>query len=97
MADKTIEIQITGPEEVIDPSLDSFVKFHGWTEQIFDGENWVGNTETKELCARRVIRQFVIDCIKAESAKEAQQAATEQARAAVDGAIDLTTMTLQVN
>jgi hypothetical protein len=96
VADKTIQISIAGPEEVIDPSLDSFVGYHGWAAEVFDGENWVGNTETREQCARRVIRQFIIDCIKAQSAIEAQALAAEQARQAVDGAIDLTTMTLDV-
>lgn len=92
MAEKTITIEITGDEAVIVPALDAFVKQYGWTEEI-DGKP---NPETKEVKARAILRQFMIEVIKAYNIKQAEKLAREQAGSQTDSALDLTVMTLEV-
>lgn len=92
MADKTVTVTITGPEEVMDPAIDSFVRQYGWTEEV-DG---VPTTETKEERARAILRGFMIDVIKAYNIKQAELFVRETATTQSDQALDATTMTLVI-
>lgn len=87
MTDKTITITLTGPDAVITPSLDAFVRQYGWTEQA---------EETREAKARLIIRQFIMDTVKAYNIDQARTAAATAAQSQTEQAIDLTTLTLTV-
>jgi len=92
MTDKTINLEITGDEAVIDAAMDSFVKQNGWTEQV----NGEPNPVSKENKAREVLRAFIMQTVAAYNINQAQIAAREAAAAQTATALDLTTMTLTV-
>jgi hypothetical protein len=98
MADKTVTIEVTGPDVVIDGALDAFVRQHGWADSVGVDEKGqpVPNPETKELKARTVIRQFMIDSIKAWNIRQAEVAARAAAVGASESALDTTKMTLEL-
>lgn len=96
MANKTITIELTGPAEVIDPSMLAFCKQNGWQETVvIDGQE-VENPETKEDKARDVIRAFIMETVKAYNINQAREQAALDAATQTEGAIGLTTLTLTV-
>lgn len=96
MADKTITIELTGPAEVIDPSLVAVCKQNGWQEQVTVNGELVDNPLTKEDKARDVIRTFLMESVKAYNIEQARIAAAQAAASETAAAIDLTTLTLTV-
>lgn len=93
MADKTVNLEITGNEQVIDAAMDAFVKQNGWVETLPNGN---ANPQTKEQKAREVLRAFIMQTVEAYNVNQAQIAAAEAARAQTGAALDLTTMVLTV-
>ncbi len=87
MTNKTINIAITDNEAVIDAAMDAFVRQNGWTEE---------SEQSKNEKAREVLRDFIMETVTAYNITQAQNAATQAAKAQTAAAFDLTTMVLTV-
>lgn len=92
MTDKTITIEITGEETVIDAALEAFVKQNGWAE-IVNGEP---NTVTQMDKAEQVLKSFFGQTVTAYQTNMAADAARQLAAEQAAAALDLTTMTVTV-
>lgn len=84
---KTITLEITGEDAVIDAALDAFVRQYGWTEET---------EETQVEKARAVLRGFIMETVKAHNIKAAEDLARSAAATETEAALDTTTMTVAV-
>jgi len=97
MANKTITISITGPEEVVTPSLNVFAMQYGWEAEVKDEKgDMVPNPTTASDKAKGVLRGFIIDSIKAYNVGKAQDVSRKSAMDQTDTAVELTVMTLEL-
>lgn len=103
MADKTVRIEVVGPEEVVVPAIDAIARTYGWTEMVTDTDlesptfqQQIPNPESKEAVVRGATRAFWMEIIKAYNAEQASKAAREAALQQSEEAIMATTMTLEV-
>jgi hypothetical protein len=87
MADKTITITMTGPEEIVLPSLDAFVRQHGWSE---------GHPLAPVQFARQVLREFILAGVRSFSVSQAQALAGQQAVQAVEAQASQTSIEVAV-
>lgn len=88
MADKTIRVTMTGPAEIVDASLDSFARLHGWNEGI--------QGLTKETVAQAALFKFILESVRTWNIQQAQTQAAQLAAAAVDAQVPQTTLELVV-
>lgn len=93
MTTKFIRITMSGPAEVVDASLDAFVRQYGWTDEVL-GEP---NPQSKEDRAREVLFAFILDTVKFYNRRMAEEAAAQVAQAAVDALVPLTSLELVVD
>lgn len=103
MADKTVRIEVSGPEEIIVPAVEAIARTYGWTDLVRDEEQesptygqMIPNPEPQETVVRTATRTFWMEIIKAYNAEQAAKAARAAALAQSDAAIMATTMTLEV-
>lgn len=81
----TLTLTLSGPGQVIDAGLDSFVRFHGWTEA--DGR-------TQLAFAEDHFRGHLREGVREWNAREAKRLAAAAATAQTAAALDLATLTL---
>lgn len=79
MADKTIYIPITFPEELMGPGIIAFAESHGWTQD---------NALTAEAFGVSYIRKLVREDVKNHLAKAVAESARAQFAQSFDGALE---------
>lgn len=100
MADISIVITLTGPEESLLPAVDAFAGAYGWTPTVVRNINGmdteVPNPITSAMASREPVRAYFMQTVQAALVAEAQKAAADAAATQVLGAMDTITMTLTV-
>jgi hypothetical protein len=91
---KTISINIEGEDAVINSALDSFVRQHGWSEMLSNGEP---NQITAIQAARNVLASFITQSVAAWNGEVAARVARQEAAAQTEEALLGTQMKLTVS
>jgi len=97
MADKTITLSISGPEEILIPTLESFAAYYGWEAQVKDDQgDLIPNPVSQFEKAEQILHGFIFEAASVQEVNKVQDAARKAAVLQKESAMNQTSVAIAI-